>query len=81
MIWVLVFGGIALAGLLMVIWYAVWLIHKASDVMSEVAVLLDRLSQLAAIVSEIRVPDVSGSDDVTDSRRTVRLDFGEELTT
>ena len=39
MIWVMVFGGIAVAGLVMVICYAVWLAHKASDVMSEVVVL------------------------------------------
>lgn len=37
MIWVIVFVGIGLAGLLMLISYAVWLAHKASD-------LLDRKS-------------------------------------
>ena len=30
MVWVIVFVGIALAGLVMVICYAVWLAHKAS---------------------------------------------------
>jgi hypothetical protein len=41
-VWVFVFGGIALAGLVMLIAYAVWLAHKASDVMSELGVLADR---------------------------------------
>ena len=36
MIWVIVFAGIALAGLVMLISYAVWLAHKAADVWSEV---------------------------------------------
>ena len=30
MVWVIVFGGIALAGLVMLISYAVWLAHKAA---------------------------------------------------
>lgn len=56
MIWVGVFGGIAVVGLLVLISYAVWLAHKAADVMSEVAVLADRADQLAALLSQIQSP-------------------------
>ena len=55
--WVLIFGAIALAGLVMVICYAVWLMHKASDLFSEVQVLADRGEQMAALLSRIEVPE------------------------
>jgi hypothetical protein len=55
-IWVLVFGGIGLVGLIMLISYAVWLAHKAADVMSELAVLADRADQLADLLSQIQSP-------------------------
>jgi hypothetical protein len=58
-IWVFVFGGIALAGLVMLIAYAVWLAHKASDVMSEIRVLAERGDQLAGLVAQIQVPELS----------------------
>ena len=57
MVWVIVFVGIALAGLVMLISYAVWLAHKASDVWSEVSVLADRADELAQLVAQIRVPE------------------------
>ena len=60
MIWVLVFGGIALAGLIVLISYAVWLAHKAADVMSEVAVLADRTDQLADLLAQIQPPPGPG---------------------
>ena len=56
MIWVAVFGGIALVGLVMLISYGVWLAHKAADVMSEVAVLADRAEELADLLSQIQSP-------------------------
>ncbi len=56
MTWVLVFGGIALVGLIVLISYGVWLAHKAADVMSEMAVLADRADQLAALLSQIQSP-------------------------
>jgi hypothetical protein len=60
-IWVAVFGGIALVGLLMLISYAVWLAHKAADVLSEVAVLADRADQLADLLGQIQPPsDLAG---------------------
>jgi hypothetical protein len=55
-IWVAVFGGIALIGLVMLICYGVWLAHKAADVMSEVAVLADRADQLTDLLSQIQSP-------------------------
>jgi hypothetical protein len=57
MIWVIVFGGIALAGLVMLISYAVWLAHKAADVWSEVDMLALRADQLAQLLAQIEVPE------------------------
>ena len=57
MTWVMIFAGIALAGLIMVVSYVMWLAHKASDVMSEVGVLGDRAGQLMELVSQIDVPE------------------------
>jgi hypothetical protein len=56
-VWVFVFAGIALAGLVMLIAYAVWLAHKASDVFSEVQVLAERGDQLAGLLGQIQPPD------------------------
>ena len=57
-VWVFVFGGIAVAGLVMLIAYAVWLAHKASDVMGELSVLADRGDQLAELLGQIQVPEL-----------------------
>ena len=57
MIWVVICAGIAVAGLIMVVSYAIWLAHKASDVMSEVGVLGDRAGQLMELVSQIDLPE------------------------
>ena len=56
-IWVLVFGGIALVGLVMLISYGVWLAHKAADVMGEVGVLADRAGQLADLLAQIEIAE------------------------
>lgn len=56
MAWVLIFGGIAVVGLITVVSYGIWLAHKASDVMSEVAVLSDRTGQLLDLVGQIEAP-------------------------
>jgi hypothetical protein len=56
-VWVFVFGGIALVGLVMLVAYAVWLAHKASDVMSELTVLAERGDQLAGLLGQIQPPD------------------------
>jgi hypothetical protein len=80
-IWVLVFGGIALAGLIMLISYGVWLAHKAADVMSEVAVLADRTDQLAALLSQIQPPPRSAEDARWHSDLIVDEQFEEYYTT
>jgi hypothetical protein len=74
-IWVVVFGGIAVAGLAMVVSYAVWLFHKASDVMSEVRVLFDQGDQLVTLVGQIEVPQLAGLGDGVDSERMVRGEY------
>ncbi len=56
MVWVLVLGAIALAALIMLVGYGVWLAHKASDVLSEVTVLGERTGQLAGLLAQIEVP-------------------------
>lgn len=57
MVWVLIFGGIALAGLITVASYAVWLAHKASDLFSELQMVGKRAEELAALVSQVQLPD------------------------
>lgn len=74
-VWVLVFGGIALVGLVVLVAYGVWLAHKASDVMSEVGVLADRTDQLAELLAQIQMPDPSRP---VGSRHSDRIS-GEEL--
>jgi hypothetical protein len=59
MIWVLVFAGIALGGLIMVISYGVWLWHKASDLFSELEMLGRRGEELADLLGRIR-PELPG---------------------
>ena len=56
MLWVVVFGVLALAGLVTLVCYAVWLAHKTADVLSEVAVLGDQAAQLADLVGQIHAP-------------------------
>jgi hypothetical protein len=57
MIWVIVFVGIGLAGLIMLISYAVWLAHKASDLFSELDMLVVRAGELSDLLAQIRVPE------------------------
>lgn len=59
--WVLLFGGIALVALILLVAYAVWLWHKASDMASEVAMLGRRAEELAALVGQINSPQVATS--------------------
>ena len=54
MVWVLVFGGIALAGLVMVASYGVWLWHKASDLFSELEMLGTRAEELVALLAQVK---------------------------
>jgi hypothetical protein len=57
MVWVIVFGAIGLAGTIMLVCYAVWLAHKASDLFSELDMLAVRADELAELVSQIKVPE------------------------
>jgi hypothetical protein len=67
-LWVFVFVGIALAGLIMLISYAVWLAHKTSDVMSELGVLADRTQKMLDLLGQIEIPDVGGPARAGDAR-------------
>jgi len=71
MIWVAVFSGIALAGLIMVVSYAVWLWHKASDLLSELEMLGTRASELAEILGGLRL---SNPHDSASARTAESLD-------
>jgi hypothetical protein len=75
-LWIIVFGSIALVGLLVLVCYGVWLSHKTADVISEVAVLTDRSGQLIHLVGQIQVPQSGLGADPAASPRTVpdRLD-------
>lgn len=84
MLWVIVFVAIALAGLIMLACYAVWLAHKTSDVWSEVSVLSERGAQLADLLGQIGssqterrqfdIHDPKGAEDhIGSSHRDVRL--------
>ncbi len=67
-LWVFVFIGIALAGLIMLIGYAVWLAHKSADVMSELTVLGDRTTKILDLLSRIEMPDATSSSWARDER-------------
>lgn len=56
MLWVVVVLVLALAGLVTLVCYAVWLAHKTADLLSEVAVLGDRAGELADLVGQIHAP-------------------------
>jgi hypothetical protein len=71
MVWVIVFVGIGLAGLIMLISYAVWLAHKASDLFSELDMLAVRGGELADLVAQIEVPESASRPDWSDDR-TIR---------
>ena len=68
MIWVIVFAGIALVGLVMLISYAVWLAHKAADVWSEVDMLAVRADELSRLLAQIEVPERAFRSYVADDR-------------
>lgn len=53
MFWILVFLGIAVAGLLMVIGYGIWLAHKAADVMFEANRLGEQWAEIGELAGSI----------------------------
>lgn len=62
MLWVIVFLVLALAGLAMLVGYAVWLAHRTADVLSEVGVLTERAAQLGDLLAQIQVPEPTEPD-------------------
>ena len=60
--WILLFGLIALGGLVMVVSYGVWLWHKASDLFSEMEMLGERATELADILGRLQ-PELPGRAD------------------
>jgi hypothetical protein len=63
LLWVIIFGAIALAGLVVLICYAVWLAHKTADVMSELRVLADRSGRILDLLGQIEMPHQAPSLD------------------
>ncbi|MCA0251395.1 MAG: hypothetical protein LCH76_03700 [Actinobacteria bacterium] len=61
MVWVFVFVGIALGGLIMLISYAVWLAHKASDLFSEIEMLGTRATELGDLLEQLELPSATGA--------------------
>ncbi len=59
MIWVFIFGGTALLGVVTVVSYAVWLAHKASDLYSEVRMLGQRAEEAGELLGRIQLPSSS----------------------
>lgn len=55
MVWVWVFVGIAVLGLVVAISYAVWLAHKASDVWAEAQMLGRRGQEFADLLDQLSV--------------------------
>jgi hypothetical protein len=64
-LWVWVFVAIAVAGLVMVVCYAVWLAHKTADVLSEVTVLGDRMGQLGDLLGQIQAVEPTAPNNRT----------------
>ena len=62
MLWVVVFGVLALAALAVLVGYAVWLAHKTADVFGELAELAGRAAQLGDLLAQIQVPDPADPD-------------------
>ncbi|MFT4166900.1 MAG: hypothetical protein QM650_16810 [Microlunatus sp.] len=58
LVWV--FVGIAVAGLIMVACFAVWLWRKATALLREVGDLLDRVGQMLDLIEDIEPSERSG---------------------
>lgn len=53
MVWVWLFGGIALLCLVLIVAYVVWLAHKAADVFSELQMCGNQLEQLMELLTQL----------------------------
>jgi TM2 domain-containing membrane protein YozV len=72
-VWVWIFLGIGLVALLSLVGWAVWLLHKAADVWSEVTVLGRRADQVGALLDQLVLePDTDHLEDVRRRTRTGR---------
>ncbi len=78
MLWLLVFGGIAVAGLVTLVSYAIWLAHKAADVLSEATVVSEQIGALGLLASQIEMPAVAATHGSSLSRTTGQDGFGSE---
>ncbi len=56
MIWIAVVGGVALLGFLGIAVAAVAVMHKAEDVMAEVAMVRARVDELSTLVGQLELP-------------------------
>ena len=56
MLWVIVFAGLAVVGLITVLCYGIWLVHKTSDLLAELRMLAHTGEQLAELAGEITFP-------------------------
>ena len=61
MLWFLVFGAIALGGLVMVVGFGVSLWRKSRALLDEVGGLLERADQLFALLDQVEVPGGPGA--------------------
>lgn len=57
MIWFWVFLAIAVAGLIVMISYGVWLVHKAADIYAEIKMLGKRGEELQALLNQLEFPE------------------------
>jgi len=55
-IWIAVVGGVALLGFLGIAVAAVAVMHKAEDVMAEVAMVRARVDELSTLVGQLELP-------------------------
>ncbi|MBK7821453.1 MAG: hypothetical protein IPJ61_10350 [Tessaracoccus sp.] len=56
MLWVWIFGGLAVAGLVALVVYGVGLAHRAAAVRHEVGVALGRAEEARALVEQLKLP-------------------------
>lgn len=78
MLWVLVFGGIAVVGLVVLVSYAIWLAHKTADVLSEVTVVVERLGVFGDLLAQIELPTGAAAVAVPHGRSPAQDDLGSE---
>ena len=55
MIWVWVFLAIAVVGVIVMVSYGVWLVHKAADIYAEVKMLGRRAQEFQALLNQLEL--------------------------